>query len=283
MVAAVIFGSVAVFRIMPGAHAPGPLRRGAATSSPTAARNEAAGWVAAQVGRSVVVSCDPVMCQALRARGIPARDLNVLRPGGASPLGSAVIVATAAVRRELGSRLSSVYAPAVVASFGSGSAQTDVRVIAPGGAAAYLSALSADLAARKSAGTQLLHSPRIRVSAAAREQLLAGHVDTRMLITIVTISGQLPVSILAFGDPGPGTGASSPLRSAELRGTENTHLAGSASSVHQMLEFLRAQKPPFAPAWAEMARLPGGEPVLRVEFAAPSPLGLLTGSGSGGA
>jgi hypothetical protein len=104
-----------------------------------------------------------------------------------------------------------------------------------------------------------------------------------MLITIVTISGQLPVSILAFGDPGPGTGASSPLRSAELRGTENTHLAGSASSVHQMLEFLRAQKPPFAPAWAEMARLPGGEPVLRVEFAAPSPLGLLTGSGSGGA
>ncbi len=62
-------------------------------------RNEAAEWVAAQAGRPAVVSCDPVMCQALKARGLPASDLAALGPGAADLLGSAVIVATAAVLR----------------------------------------------------------------------------------------------------------------------------------------------------------------------------------------
>jgi hypothetical protein len=278
LVAAVISGSMAVSRIVLGAHAAGRSGPGAATSGPSAASSEAAGWVAAQVSRSVVVSCDPVMCHALMAHGIPARDLDVLGPGTAGPLRSQVIVATAAVRRQLGSGLSSVYAPATIASFGSGSARTDVRVIAPGGAAAYRSALSADLASRKAAGTQMLRSPRIRISAAASRQLLAGHVDSRLLITIVTISAQVSVSIKAFGDPGPGAGAGSPLRSAELAGTGSAQLTGSSSDVQQMLRFLDAQKPPYAPAWAAIARLPSGQPVLRVEFAAPGPLGLLAGN-----
>jgi hypothetical protein len=280
LVAAVISGSVAVSRIVLGAHAAGRLGQGAATSSPSGVSSEAAGWVAAQVSRSVVVSCDPVMCHALKAHGIPARDLDVLGPGTAGPLRSQVIVATAAVRREFGSGLSSVYAPAIIASFGSGNARTDVRVIAPGGAAAYRSALSADLASRKAAGAQLLRSPRIRISAAAGKQLLAGHVDSRLLIAIVTISGQIPVSIVAFGDPGPGAGAGSPLRFAELAGTENTHLTGSSSNVAEMLTFLDAQRPPYAPAWAAIARPTSGQPVLRVEFAAPGPLGLLAGNGA---
>jgi hypothetical protein len=220
------------------------------------------------------------MCQALRARGIPAGDLDVLAPSGADPLSSAVIVATAAVRRELGNRLGSVYAPVIIASFGSGTARIEVRVIAPQGAAAYLRALRADLAERKSAGTQLLHSPRIRLSAAAGVQILAGHVDTRLMATIVTISGPARISVLAFGDPAPGAGAGSPLRSAELTTTGKTDPAGSSASVQQMISFLDAQKPPFAPAWAAMARLPSGQAVLRVEFAAPSPLGVLAGNGA---
>jgi hypothetical protein len=274
LVAAVIAGSVAVSRLVLGARAPARTRPGAAASSPGAAGNQAAGWIAAQVSRSAAVSCDPVMCQALRARGMPARDLDVLRPG-ADPLRSQVIVATAAVRRELGQRLGSVYAPAIIASFGSGRARVDIRVTAPDGAAAYRSALSADLAAREAAGAQLLASPRVTISAAARKQLLAGHVDTRLLIAIVTISGQLPVGILAFGDPGPGAGAGSPLRSAALAGAENSQVTGGSSSVEQMLTFLQVQKPPYAPAWTQTARLPGGQPILRVEFAAPAPLGLL--------
>ena len=129
--AAVIAGAVAVSRAMPG---PGSSQQAAA-----AAASEAAAWIETQVSRSARVSCDPVMGRELAAHRIPAADLNVLRPGAASLLRSDVIIATAAVRREFGSRLSSGDAPVILASFGSGATRVDIRVIAPRGAAAYRS------------------------------------------------------------------------------------------------------------------------------------------------
>jgi hypothetical protein len=244
--------------------------------------DEAAAWVATQVSRSAAVSCDPLMCQVLEAHGIPAGHLDVLGPHGGRPLGSAVIVATPAVRRDLGRRLGSRYAPLVIASFGSRGARIEVRVIAPDGAAAYIGALRADLANRISSGAQMLQSPRITTPAAARRQVLAGHVDSRLLITIVSMTGAdsvepAPLTVLAFGDPGPGAGRGCPLRSAELAPTGNTDPASSALAVRQMIRFLDQQKPPYAPAWAAMVRLPSGQAVLRLEFAAPTPLGLLAG------
>jgi hypothetical protein len=279
LVAAVISGSVAVSRLVLGAHAP---VRPAVTSGSGGVPGEAAAWIATQVSRFAAVSCDPLMCQVLEAHRIPAGQLDVLRPHAADPLDSAVIVATLAVRRELGGRLGSLYAPEVIASFGSGDARIEVRVIAPDGAAAYIGALRADLANRISSGAQMLQSPRIRMSAKARRQVLAGCVDSRLLITIVSMTGlnsvePVPLTVLAFGDPGPGAGAGSPLRSAELAPTGNTNPASSARTVRQMIRFLDQQQSPYAPAWADMARLPSGQAVLRLEFAAPTPLGLLAG------
>ena len=136
-----------------------------------AVRQQAAAWVTAQVSHSAMVSCDPGMCAALEARGFPSGDLLTLGSAASDPLGSAVIVATAAVRSEFGGRLTSVYAPTVIASFGSGSARVDVRVYAPGGAAAYLAALRADQAVRLRLGSVLLRSSRVSVTPAARAQL----------------------------------------------------------------------------------------------------------------
>jgi hypothetical protein len=280
LVAAVIAGSLVLSHTLLGRRSTG--HGGAAASLPAASR-QAAAWVAAQVSRSVVVSCDPVMCERLTTSGMPARDLEVLRPGRI-PLDSGVIVVTPAVRRELGARLNSVYAPTIIASFGSGSAQTQVRVIAPDGAAAYLRALGEDLVTRKFAGLQLLHSPRLRLSAAARLQLRAGLVDTRVMIAIVSMSDEFhfPVSVLAFGDAGPGAaGADSPLRSAELAGPSNAGPTRSSADVEQMLSFLKAQeKTQYAAALAEVGQVASGQPVLRVQFAAPSPLGLLADNGA---
>ena len=55
-----------------------------------------------------------------------------------------------------------------MAKFGTGPAHIDVRVIAPYGSAAYQAALSADLAARRTAGSQLLANSKIGVDPAAR-------------------------------------------------------------------------------------------------------------------
>jgi hypothetical protein len=78
---------------------------------------------------------------------------------------------------------------------------------------------------------------------------------------------------VAFGDAGPGIGASSPLRSADLSATGGA--PGASGYLRSMLAFLRAQRAPYVAAHAGTARLADGQTVLRVEFAAPSPLGLL--------
>jgi hypothetical protein len=219
------------------------------------------------------VSCDPAMCAALQAKGFPAGDLMTLGPAASDPLGSAVIVATAAIRSEFGSRLTSVYAPTVIASFGSGSAQIDVRVYAAGGAAAYLAALRADELSRRSDGSQLLRNSRVSAAPAARQQLAAGQVDSRLLSTIATLAGQGPVSILAFGDSGHGASPGVPLRLAEL-----TSPPGAKSGYLQsVVALLRAQQEPYLANSVTLARLANGQEVVRVEFAAPSPLGLLSG------
>lgn len=240
----------------------------------TPASADAAAWVAAQVRRSAAVACDPAMCLALSARGFPRGQLRQLRLAGAYPLHSTVIVATPAVRRtEFGRHLTS-YAPAVIASFGSGGAQIDVRVTAPYGPAAYWSALRADLRSRKEAGRAILDSLQFAASSAARRDLLAGRVDSALLVAITNIATHQPVFIVAFGDSGPGAGAGAPLRSVEL--AENGRAAGMSSApyVRAMIGQLKAQLPPYLPAQIGTLVRPGGERVLRVQFDAPSPLGL---------
>jgi hypothetical protein len=237
----------------------------------SAIRSRAAAWVARQVSPDAIVACDPDMCSALLAQQIAPGNLLELRSGAADPLGSDVLVATAAVRSQFGARLASVYAPAVLASFGSGRLRIDVRAVAPDGAAAYRAELATDLTARRRAGGQLLGNPHVQVSAAARRELQAGQVDSRLLATLAALAGQEPVQVAAFGDSGPGASAGVPLRSAVIT------VAGrdDPDAVAEMLTFVRAQRPPYLAARSLIEPGPAGGPALSIQFAAPSPLGLL--------
>jgi hypothetical protein len=148
-------------------------------------------------------------------------------------------------------------------------------VVAPGGAAAYQSALRQDLAQRKLAGTALLSSSQVVTSATTRRQMRTGQVDSQVLIVLTSMASTARVSIVSFGDSGPGAGASSPLRSAELTVAATMTDSASSALLGQMIGFLRAQAPPYRPAQARLITLAGGQPALRLEFAAPGPLGLL--------
>jgi hypothetical protein len=232
-----------------------------------AVRGQAAAWVASQVSAGAIVACDPVMCSVLVRHGFPAANLLVLAPGAVDPLGSAVVLATSAVRAMFGSRLATVYAPQTLASFGTGEARIDVRAIAPDGAAAYRTALAADVRARRAAGLQLLADPRVTVAAPARAELASGRVDARLLITLAALAATGPVRIVAFGDGDPGAGPGTPLRMAEL--------AAPPATAPGLLAFVRAQRPPYLPVRSSLSRGPGVQTVLSIEFSAPSPLGLL--------
>jgi len=254
-------------------------RPGAANSlaAADAARQRAAAWVAGQDSPDAIVACDPAMCAALEAHGVPAGRLLTLTPGRSDPLGSDLVVATAAVRGRFGARLAGVYAPVTLARFGSGTARIDVRVVAPDGAAAYWAALAADERARASAGAQLLRNRSIHVSAAARTALAGGEVDPRLLVTLAALAHLRPLDITGFGGPGPGASAGVPLRSTEITGAAPP---GSRHpvSLHGLMAVLQAQRAPYVPSSLKLVRIPGGA-VLRIGYPVPSPLGLLRSGG----
>jgi hypothetical protein len=243
---------------------PAPTQPGVQAS--TLVRGQAADWVAQQVSPDAIVSCDPAMCSVLQAHGVPSSQLLVLLLADADPLGSEVVVATSAVRSQFGASLITVYAPEVLASFGSGSTRIDIRAIAPDGAKAFDASVAADSAARIGAGRQLLRNPRIAVSSAARTALAAGSVDPRLLATLAALAVQQRVSLLAFGDSSPGA-LQVPLRSAELGATTPVQL-------RSMESFLRAQRTPFLPDQLSIITADGNQHVLNIEYDAPGPLGL---------
>jgi hypothetical protein len=225
-----------------------------------------------------VVACDPAMCNALAAHGVPARVLYPLRPGTISPLHIEIIVATAQVRAQFGRLLSSGHAPAVLARFGVGPRRIEIRQIAEHGAAAYQAMLGADLLRRKTSGAALLRSNRIATAPIARQELSAGRVDSRLLIAIAQMASVHPMYIINFGSAAPGADPDLPLRFADLAETGRAHrpYARSAGYVRTMVLFLHAQRIPFRPAHVATVYLAGGRKVLRIEFRAPSPLGLLS-------
>ena len=258
-----------------------------------AVRAQAASWVTGQVSRADIVACDPAMCTVLQAHGVPGGDLLVLRPGSADPLGSDVVVATPAVRNQFGARLAGVYAPQVLASFGTGAQEIEVRAVAPDGAAAFRAALAADLSARRTAGRQLVRNPRLTIAGPARAALQAGRVDSRLLVVLAALTANQRLTILSFGSSGPGAGADTPLRRVQVTADHAT--------VTAMLAFVQAQRVPYRPAHATITRAfitraaatrsdapqasgastqagrasARAASVLTVEFAAPSPAGLL--------
>ena len=280
LVVGVVVGAVAVTVDLTLIAAPaGPGRPPAgALDTATTVRDQAASWVASQVAADAIVACDPAMCSVLQGKGIPASLLLVLASGKADPLGSDVVMATAAVRGQFGSRLAGVYAPVVLASFGQGSAQIVVRAVAPDGAPAYLAQLRSDWHARVVAGRQLLHNSRLHASAAARGQLAAGDVDSRLLTTLATMAALYPIDVAGFSGSGAHASAGIPLRSAEISGATGVAGTRSAVSLSSLKAFLLAQRAPYLPAEMDIVRLATGQAVLRVIFTAPSPLGLLGSS-----
>jgi hypothetical protein len=285
VIPALVIGSLTVVAVRnftgtggpPGAAA---ADREAAARHEAAVRRQAAAWVDQQVSPGVAVSCDQVMCAALEARGLPSRDLLVLGPVSRDPRSSVVVVETGAVRALFGTSLDRAWAPAIIASFGSGSAGITVRVVASHGAVAYQTALAGDMAAAKAAGARLLADRRISVQTSARSQLTEGLVDLRLLSALTTLSRHLPVSVVGFGNVGPGVSAGVPLRYADLNLTipaNPANLAGGqtqvgyAQSVRSALSGLDTS---FRPTRTVPVVLPDGQAGLRVEFAAPSPLGM---------
>jgi hypothetical protein len=267
VLAIIVAGSaVAAFAITRGGHA-ASVPRSSPLREASAGRQQAADWVAAQVSHGVIVACDPLMCNALQQRGFPAANLSVITASSGDPLGSGIVISTTAVRSQLGPRLATVYAPVVIANFGTGADLIQVRAAAAGGTAAYHSALQSDLLAREVAGRQLNRNRGIRMPPSARADLSDGRVDARILITLAALAHRFPVQIVSFSDSGPGADPSVPLRMLTVTAPGTRYLS-------QLLAFLRAQRSPLRALVSH--HIYGNTSTVQIEFTAPSLPGLLS-------
>jgi hypothetical protein len=231
----------------------------------SANRDQAAAWIAQQVLPSVLIGCDPLMCQALEAANVSASRLSVVQPSAPDPLGVEVIVATPALQSQFGPRLATVYAPLVLASFGSGAQRIDIRYLPPGGTAAFEASLASAKRSRIQAGQQLLSNKHVQASAQARGALLAGDVDPRLLITLGLLAHEIPVRLVLFDDPSPGASSAVPLRGAEI--------GASASAGLSAITAFLAQQTTYQPSQYHEVRIAGAQ-VVTVQYDAPGPLGL---------
>jgi hypothetical protein len=273
-------GGLALILALPGASSRQPAGSHAGTSHPrtsqelaaeAAARTQAVAWILQQVSRAAVVSCDPQVCTDLASRGFPSANLLTLGPESTDPLGSELVVATAAIRAQFRSHLA-VYAPAIIAGFGSGTARIDIRWAFAGGAKGYRAAEHRDLRARKTADAQLLTNRQVTLSATARAQLHSGDIDPRVPLLIVAMAASHPVHIVDFGGQAPGGGPASLLRSVDLATADSAaHLTRTAylAWLHRFIDVQRAQ---YRPAWSRPVTLGTGQTVLRIGYDAPSPL-----------
>ncbi len=246
----------------------------AALAGAAAVRASAAQWVDRAVSHSAIIGCDTIMCAALEKAGVASSNLLVLQANAPDPLGADVVVVTSALQAQFRQRLASEYAPAVLASFGSGSQRVAVRVIAPDGAAAYRLALSRDIAGRDVLGTQLIGNGKVTLPAQAKTQLAAGQVDPRLLITLPALAYEHPVRVLGFYGRAAGASSGIPLTGVRLAGYDRQAGLTPGAYVRWMRSFLRTQRSQYRAASVTTASS-HGQTVVSVWFALPNPIGLL--------
>jgi hypothetical protein len=236
-----------------------------------AIRARAVTWVVHQVSRSAIVACDAQVCADLASKGFPGGNLLTIGPTSNDPLVANLVVSTAAVRAQLRNRLASVWAPAIIAAFGSGNARIEIRLEFPGGATSYRAVQGAYARARKHVDAQLLTNRSIKLSPRAKAQLRSGNIDPRLPELIAAMVHFHPLRIMDFGSQSPGGGPASLLRSMDLATADPpAHLSSSAYS-NWMRSFIKAQRTKYHSALS-LVTLPGGQAALRIWYGAPSPL-----------
>jgi hypothetical protein len=240
-----------------------------------ATRQLAANWVAQEASTSARVACDPAMCAAIGNAGFSRSELDVLGDHSPAPLTSDFVVETAYVRTLLGTSFAANNAPDVIAAFGKGAASIQIRLIAKDGAAAYQRALTSDFTASKDlAGTLLSQqgNGQITALAAARTQMAAGEVDIRAVYALIYLAAVNPIEVIDFGNVARDASEGLQLRYVDLAANDTAaHLDANAYRAW-MLKSLKTA--PYRYLWANFVTLQNGIKVLRVDFGAPTPLGL---------
>ena len=83
------------------------------------------------------------------------------------------------------------------------------------------------------------------------------------------------VQVVDFPAPAPGASPGMPLRAADIAPAASPGTRQRPTTMASLASYLRHQLPPYQPERITVVRLANRQPVLRVDYGVPSPLGLL--------
>jgi hypothetical protein len=275
-VAVAAAGAVVAVLLTSGSGAPQPSGSSSGTAAPPA-QAAAVKWVVNQVNPKTTVACDQATCAALVAQGYSPANLRKITSTSALS-DSGIVVVTPMASRLFGSSLATAWAPAALATFGSGRSEVSVRIAAPAGprgAAKWENQARKDQAERKISEAALVQAKTITVSGPAQQDLQAGRIDGRLMEAVADAASAQPIDIIEFGNVGMGASAEVPLRYADLAVSNPAATMGTQAYIQALRTGMNAGPGP-RPDRTELLTLPGGQKVLRIEFLAPSPFGVLT-------
>jgi hypothetical protein len=219
-------------------------------------------WVDTQLDPAYAVAADPATRTRLIDHGLPASRTVPLDPAPTRPVvlvlpldGDAVPPGSA------GPTARSV--PIADVPDGAGG-RLEVRRAVPA-----TDAVTRAAADRIRFGTALAANPRISLAPGARDRLLDGTVDPRLVVVLAGLGGTYPVGVSGWGAE-PGATDDSARRSAVITTVNGLPTAGPDGA-----RLLRAWVDVQVPAYRPEVTGPQGEP-LSLQFRAPAPLSPLT-------
>jgi hypothetical protein len=115
------------------------------------------------------------------------------------------------------------------------------------------------------------------MSGSAADDLRSGLVDGRLFEALANAAAAQSIDIVGFGNAGSGASPDVPLRYADLAAA-NPDASMSAVAYVSSLRAAMNDDKSARPDRMQIVTLPGGQRVLRVEFLAPSPFGVLANS-----
>jgi hypothetical protein len=161
----------------------------------------------------------------------------------------------------------------LLAVFVAGNRRAEIREIFPGDPKAAEAALAADRTVRQDLAVHLAGNPRLGLDPAARATLLAGEVDTRVLVTLAGVIRRHAITVAAFpAHPGEAT-IGVPRRSVHISSIDGRAVHPDTAGTLDVQRFLLKQAPPYRPDARPIVR-DGSARLLTICFRAPSPVGL---------
>jgi hypothetical protein len=164
-----------------------------------------------------------------------------------------------------------------IATFDENGTRVEVRQVLNGTPAEVATGIETEHTELLAAGKDLIASKRIELSPAAKAKLLAGDVDSRVILALAGLAQRHLVSVADFSNDSAGTAAGATARSVVIDALDGKPLASGNAAVTDTTSFFDAEVAPYRPmSLVLIDPQPGAaSPDLVMNFDAPGPLGLI--------